>query len=396
MGNVIRILHFCFPCKGPSKRRISANITSWTVENLNLLPVLVYVHGGEYVSGSASKYSPDALMRRERVVLVTFNYRLGVLGFLSNGDVDLPGNYGLQDQIAALKWIQKYIHRFGGNPLRVTIFGSVEHLLVANFPVEEGQPSGELFHAAILKPQSTTMLSPYAKLDSKEGSKNFLKQLADNVGCSGINFEDGITKSLIECLRAADTDTLIRSQTKILAFHNFPLSNIRARPLGPVVDYVLLDDEPEVLFAAGKFREVPLLVGLSVNEGFNPLLEFYLKLSQKSSTSKNGTEGVRNLTDTLTEEKVRNLLHSLVQTVMVAVPDIDQDGAFERVFQSIWNHYFGGITSKPWKEEMDQVIQKLFRVNRGFFKKFKCRHFSQIHLGLWITNIKFTIYTATW
>lgn len=67
-------LHDCI-LTGASKRRITSNVTSWTVENPNLLPVLVYVHGGEFLSGSASKYSPDTLMKRERVVLVTIQYR---------------------------------------------------------------------------------------------------------------------------------------------------------------------------------------------------------------------------------------------------------------------------------------------------------------------------------
>jgi carboxylesterase type B len=88
------------------------NLTSWTVENKNLLPVLVFVHGGEFFAGSSQLYGPDRFMK-EDVVLVTINYRLGLLGFLSNGEESLPGNYGILDQIEALRWVQQHIYRFG-------------------------------------------------------------------------------------------------------------------------------------------------------------------------------------------------------------------------------------------------------------------------------------------
>lgn len=354
---------------GNSKRRITANITSWTVENPNLLPVLVYIHGGEFISGSATKYSPDVLMKRERVVLVTFNYRLGALGWLSTGDPNssLPGNYGLLDQIAALKWIQKYVHRFGGNPLRVTIFGSVEYLLLAKLQEEE---SSQLFHAAILKPQSTSVLSPFAKIDSQEGARNFFKQLAENVGCRSADVEY-TNEELIDCLRKVDSKTLIRQQTKLLTFHNFPFLHTRANPLGPVVDGDLLEDEPEVLFSTGKFKDVPLMVGLSANEGFNPFLEFYLKLVRKGKKGGNKevdasaeaeVRKLSNVTNVLSEGEVKDMLKNIMQTVMAGIPDLDQDGTFDRVYESIWKYYFGGISTKTWGGDVNQVVHKLLRV----------------------------------
>lgn len=69
---------------------LSENTTSWTVENRNLLPVLVFIHGGEFLAGSVQLYGPDRFMK-EDVVLVTVTYRLGLLGFLSNGEESLPG-----------------------------------------------------------------------------------------------------------------------------------------------------------------------------------------------------------------------------------------------------------------------------------------------------------------
>ena len=89
-----------------------------------LLPVMVWIHGGAFHVGTGdySVYGPNYLLDKD-IILVSINYRLGALGFLSTGDAVAPGNFGLKDQVVALKWVQKNIEFFGGNPNRVTIFG---------------------------------------------------------------------------------------------------------------------------------------------------------------------------------------------------------------------------------------------------------------------------------
>ncbi|XP_066967058.1 esterase FE4-like [Macrobrachium rosenbergii] len=87
-----------------------------------LLPVLVFIHGGGYVRGSSSPHGAGKLLSRD-VVVVTINYRLGALGYLSMGDSVLPGNYGLLDQVSALRWVQRNIAEFGGDPNQVTLGG---------------------------------------------------------------------------------------------------------------------------------------------------------------------------------------------------------------------------------------------------------------------------------
>ncbi|OKH68353.1 para-nitrobenzyl esterase [Mycobacterium sp. SWH-M1] len=88
------------------------------------LPVMVWFHGGAFVSGSgeSANYDPDDLVREGRVVVVRVSYRLGILGFLNLEDAD-DDNLGLQDQIAALRWVQDNIAAFGGDARRVTVFG---------------------------------------------------------------------------------------------------------------------------------------------------------------------------------------------------------------------------------------------------------------------------------
>ncbi|NXY84530.1 SASB hydrolase, partial [Alcedo cyanopectus] len=112
------------------------------------LPVFVWIHGGGLVLGAASSYDGSALAAFDNVVVVTIQYRLGIVGYFSTGDKHARGNWGYLDQVAALQWIQENIIHFGGDPLSVTIAGesaggvSVSALVLS--PLAKG-----LFHKAI-------------------------------------------------------------------------------------------------------------------------------------------------------------------------------------------------------------------------------------------------------
>lgn len=88
-----------------------------------LLPVMVLIFGGGYLRGDAIDHGPDFIIDRQNVILVTFNYRLGPLGFLSIGTPEYSGNMGLKDQVLALKWVQSNIRYFGGDTDSITVFG---------------------------------------------------------------------------------------------------------------------------------------------------------------------------------------------------------------------------------------------------------------------------------
>ena len=85
---------------------------------------MVRIHGGGFLVGSSNFtfYGPNYLLDKD-IILVSINYRLGILGFFSTGDSVVPGNFGLKDQVLALKWVQNNIRVFGGDPNRVTLFG---------------------------------------------------------------------------------------------------------------------------------------------------------------------------------------------------------------------------------------------------------------------------------
>ncbi|EDO25969.1 predicted protein, partial [Nematostella vectensis] len=114
------------------------------------LPVMVFIHGGGYYRGSGDVYDGTPLAAYNDVIVVTMNYRLGLLGFLHVAGTDVTGNYAMYDQILALKWVQQHIGCFGGDPSQVTLFGQsaggASVLLLTLSPLSKG-----LFKRAILE-----------------------------------------------------------------------------------------------------------------------------------------------------------------------------------------------------------------------------------------------------
>ncbi|XP_076135965.1 pyrethroid hydrolase Ces2e-like isoform X2 [Alosa pseudoharengus] len=120
------------------------------------LPVMVWIHGGGLAMGSASFYDGSVLAAYQNVVVVLIQYRLGMLGFFSTGDDNAPGNWGLLDQVAALRWVQENIQSFGGDPSSVTIFG--ESAGGASVSLQLFSPlSSGLFHQAIAESGTAAM-----------------------------------------------------------------------------------------------------------------------------------------------------------------------------------------------------------------------------------------------
>ena len=141
------------------------------------LPVMVFIPGGAYVQGTAGSFIYDArlLANRGNVIIVTINYRLGLLGFLINENSD--GNYGIFDQRFALQWIQNNIAKFGGNPSRVTLFGqSAGAMSVAYHLLAE--ESWGLFNQVII--ESNPLPLPF--LNHKTG-RIFTEKVAEVIGC---------------------------------------------------------------------------------------------------------------------------------------------------------------------------------------------------------------------
>jgi len=135
------------------------SVYSPDIHSDTLRPVLVWIHGGDFESGSGMHrhFGPERFMKDGDIVMVSINYRLGTLGFLSLGTEELPGNAGLWDQVEALKWIKANIDSFGGNPGNVTIMGESAGSWSVMYQLLSPKSAG-LFQRVIS--QSGTPMSP--------------------------------------------------------------------------------------------------------------------------------------------------------------------------------------------------------------------------------------------
>ncbi|XP_034244956.1 esterase B1-like [Thrips palmi] len=157
-----------------------------------VLPVMVYLHGGAFQTGSGdiSEVGPDFLVRHD-VVLVTINYRLGAFGFLNMDSDDAPGNAGLKDQRAALRWVRDNVANFGGNPNHVTIFGNSAGAASVHYHTLLNDSRG-LFRAAIM--QSGNALQWWAYHDTFPDRLDMARRLCDALGGDSAS-EEGMVRS---------------------------------------------------------------------------------------------------------------------------------------------------------------------------------------------------------
>lgn len=144
------------------------HLNVWTPEGgeAGLKPVMVWIHGGAFMSGSGGPYDGSALAREGDVVVVTINYRLGVLGFVNFGEAlglpQIPGNLGLRDQIAALEWVRDNIAVFGGDPAKVTIAGQSAGSLSVSLLMLSSQARG-LFRGAIAQSGAVSLIHDHER-----------------------------------------------------------------------------------------------------------------------------------------------------------------------------------------------------------------------------------------
>ena len=227
--------------------------------NISLkLPVMVYIHGGAYEGGTSIAF-PSDILALHGVVVVVIQYRLGPFGFFTTGDAAAPGNFGMLDQVEALKWIKENIGNFGGDPSKVTIFGesaggaSVSLHLMS--PLSEG-----LFHRAIA--ESGVDLCPWAVQPVSYGLR-FAKELAQKLGCTVSDHN-----AMVDCvLKAKDTDIQEASDEITFKFYDY-------FRWSPVVDMHFLRDTPRNLRKKGRFKELPLMISFNSHEGATFLAQF--------------------------------------------------------------------------------------------------------------------------
>ncbi|SFF79035.1 para-nitrobenzyl esterase [Novosphingobium sp. CF614] len=248
-----------FSVRGPRSMGedcLSVNVWSPAEPSEKPYPVMVWIYGGAFVAGSSDNplYEGEALAR-EGVVFVSINYRVGILGFFAHPELAaespdrISGNYGLMDQIAALRWVQQNIAGFGGDPGNVTILGQSAGAFSVGFHLVMPQSRG-LFHRAIAQ-SGAPMGKPssFILLGEREPMERAGLDFAKEVGASGI-----------ADMRAMKAPALVEANASSWRFY-------------PQIDGHHVPDHPFAMVMAGRHAAVPVIVGRNRDEGtlFPPL-----------------------------------------------------------------------------------------------------------------------------
>lgn len=291
------------PCSQPARSAGSAIVGAEDCLYLNIhapagaaatqgarLPVMVWIHGGANLRGSGGDYDGSILAAGQNVVVVTLNYRLGILGWFSHPALraqgvtpeDASGNFGTLDQILALRWVREHIVHFGGDPDRVTVFGesaggqNIFALLTA--PAAAG-----LFQRAIIQSGATRTVSVAAAehaVDAAEpglplSSEQLLRELLDRQA-AGEHHRSAILSepaAVAGFLRSRSTAELQAAITAIVARH----SHTQTQPSLPILirdGSVIPGDGIAAALADGRYHRIPVMLG-STRDEFTVLLPMF-------------------------------------------------------------------------------------------------------------------------
>nr|WNK22298.1 carboxylesterase 13 [Athetis lepigone] len=222
------------------------------------LPVVVFIHGGAFMYGEGAVYDPANLMDRD-MVLVTLNYRLGPLGFLSTGDEMSPGNYGLKDQSFALHWVKNNILMFGGNPDSITLTGcsaggaSVHYHYLS--PLSRGTFARGIAYSGSALTSWTHSIKPAEKA----------KALAAIVGCP-----TNTNKEMVDCLKYRPADVIVNAQIEMFEWRVHMFTPFTPVVEAPRVREPFLQEYPYHATRAGSMMNVPLITSVTSEEGLYP------------------------------------------------------------------------------------------------------------------------------
>ncbi|XP_066291000.1 pyrethroid hydrolase Ces2e-like [Branchiostoma lanceolatum] len=258
----------------------------------NSLPVMLWIHGGGFTGGSSNPYRGEALSAHQNVVVVTINYRLGVLGFLLTPVENVKGNFGLLDQVRALEWVRDNIANFGGDPNKVTIFGEsaggISVSLLVLSPLTDG-----LFLRAISESGVATTVPT---VPSNDAMFSITSSFGHSMNCTG-----DVDATMIECIRSKSVESLLAAQHLV----------------SPVVDQHFLPEAPMTLLQTGRFSKVDYLLGTNNDEmGFTLTWQLFPDLS-------NG----------MTEEELFLGTSDMVDTATLYSPKADKPGLINAILE---------------------------------------------------------------
>lgn len=246
--------------------------------------VMVWIHGGSFISGTGADYDGSTLALHGDVVVVTINYRLNIFGFYDAGDDAAHGNNGLWDQMLALRWVKNNIADYGGDPSRITIFGESAGGVSVGLQAIISKNKG-VFQRVIA--ESGASVGPR---DSGIEAKKVFAKVADDLGCSVDS-----TAATVTCLRRKGTKQLLGAFYKsfdVVQSSSFTILSA----LGPTIDGELFTKEFDAILADPDSDAMAFFRGVDFLSGFNTadagLFYFDLLRHQKEFPSDNFTLGI--------------------------------------------------------------------------------------------------------
>uniref|UniRef100_A0A1I8Q312 Carboxylic ester hydrolase n=1 Tax=Stomoxys calcitrans TaxID=35570 RepID=A0A1I8Q312_STOCA len=228
------------------------NLCVYTKNITALQPVMFYIYGGGFYNGSNIDHPPNFLLEKD-IVLVVPNYRIGALGWLSTRSKEMPGNAPVSDLYAALKWVQDYIHIFGGDAKQVTIFGQSAGTAMSGSLLLSPRTPGHFFQRSIQ--QSGSILASWG-INHKPMEQ--VQRICKAVKCTSCETNNG----LYQCLRNVPVTTLLKATQE--------------ESFAPIVDdfYKILPKEPAELIKDFN-RSIPLMAGFTKHDGSFVLASVY-------------------------------------------------------------------------------------------------------------------------
>ncbi|XP_040427235.1 fatty acyl-CoA hydrolase precursor, medium chain isoform X1 [Cygnus olor] len=307
--------------------------TPVSTEEQEKLPVFVWIHGGGLVFGAASSYDGSALAAFDNVVVVTIQYRLGIVGYFSTGDKHARGNWGYLDQVAALQWIQENIIHFRGDPGSVTIVGesaggvSVSALVLT--PLAKG-----LFHKAIS--ESGTAI----RILFTDQPEEQAQRIAAAAGC-----EKSSSAALVECLREkteAEIEQIsLKMDTTTLQLCYTSSEECEQPPMfiSASLDGVFFPKSPRQLLSEKVINAVPYIIGVN-NCEFGWVLPTIMKFPE--------------FTEGLEKDVARQVLQSTLASSF--------KGATSDVVDLVYNEYIAAAENRAQVRDglLDSIADPLF------------------------------------
>jgi para-nitrobenzyl esterase len=329
-------------------------------------PVMVWIHGGAFTmgSGSDSMYDSDTLLKRGNIVMVTINYRLGLLGFLRLKDatgnaIPATGNEGLLDQVLALKWVKDNIAAFGGDPDNVTLFG---------------ESAGSMSIACLMVMPAAKGLFQKGILESGVGSVSVPREEANRVGELFLNFS-GIRKDNIKALKSLTPAQLLEIEMKIRMASIGTGGTPRVTSSYPIVDGEVIPDYPNKLAGKGASKDILSIIGTNLDEytlfgmmdpGMITLTESDLKQRLTAMLPGSGTDELVEIYSKALHKRSEpvnpaNILTAITTDLMFRMPALDLVEAQQKNNTPVYSYIF------TWKSPvMGGVLKACHALEIGF------------------------------